>query len=64
VRGDEAVALEDSPNGIRAAKQAGMFCVAVPNPLTRQLALNMADLRLESLLELPLEQLLFTLNTK
>jgi HAD superfamily hydrolase (TIGR01509 family) len=64
VRGDEAIALEDSPNGIRAAKEAGMFCVAVPNPLTRQLALNMADLRLESLLELPLEQLLFILNTK
>ena len=27
------VAVEDSHNGIRAAKAAGMFCVAIPNPL-------------------------------
>jgi HAD superfamily hydrolase (TIGR01509 family) len=58
VSGAEAVALEDSPNGIRAAKAAGMYCVAVPNHLTRQLVLDEADLRLESLAEMPLEMLL------
>lgn len=58
VQGREAVALEDSPNGIRAAKAAGMYCVAVPNTLTRQLALDEADLRLESLADMPLEMLL------
>lgn len=58
VHGTEAVALEDSPNGIRAAKAAGMHCVAVPNHLTRQLVLDEADLRLESLAEMPLEVLL------
>ena len=58
VSGAEAVALENSPNGIRAAKAAGMYCVAVPNHLTRQLALDEADLRLESLAEMPLEMLL------
>ena len=58
VCGAEAVALEDSPNGIRAAKAAGMTCVAVPNHLTRQLALDEADLRLESLAEMSLESLL------
>jgi HAD superfamily hydrolase (TIGR01509 family) len=53
-----AVALEDSPNGIRAAKAAGMRCVAVPNVLTRRLSLQEADLRMESLAEMSLEKLL------
>jgi beta-phosphoglucomutase-like phosphatase (HAD superfamily) len=54
----QAIALEDSPNGIAAAKRAGLFCVAVPNPLTRQLSLTQADLLVNSLAELPLQQLL------
>lgn len=58
VPGQQAIALEDSPNGIRAAKAAGMRCVAVPNPLTRQLPLHEADLCLESLAEISLEKLL------
>jgi HAD superfamily hydrolase (TIGR01509 family) len=58
VQATEAMALEDSPNGILAAKQAGIFCVAVPNPLTRQLSLELADRQLRSLAEIPLEQLL------
>ncbi len=62
VKADEAVALEDSPIGIRAAKSAGLYCVAVPNPLTRQLPLDEADLQLGSLAELPLERLLDKLN--
>lgn len=57
-RPEEAIVLEDSPNGVLAAKRAGIFCVAVPNPLTRQLALDHADLRLDSLADLPLETLL------
>ena len=54
----EAVAFEDSPNGIRAARAAGIFCVAVPNPLTADLDLGHADLRLRSLAELSLPSLL------
>jgi len=54
----EAIAFEDSPNGILAAKRAGLYCVAVPNLLTSQLSLNGADLQLHSLQDLPLEQLL------
>src|SRR5207253_1113531 len=42
----ETIAFEDSTNGIRAAKAAGLFCVAVPNPLTAGLDLSYADLRL------------------
>ena len=58
VRGDETIALEDSPNGVRAAQRAGIFCVAVPNPVTNQLPLEHADMRLESLADMPLEELL------
>ncbi len=53
-----AIAFEDSPTGIAAATAAGIFCVAVPNPLTRNLDLSAADLRIESLAALPLEILL------
>jgi len=54
----ESIALEDSPNGVVAAKSAGMYCVAVPNALTGKLPLDHADLQLDSLADLPLEDLL------
>jgi putative hydrolase of the HAD superfamily len=55
---DEAIAFEDSLNGIRAAKGAGVFVVAVPNPITETFALDEADLLLTSLEDVPLEDLL------
>ncbi len=58
LRPDAAIAVEDSPNGITAAKAAGLFCIAVPNELTRGLSLSRADIVLASLAELPLEALL------
>jgi beta-phosphoglucomutase-like phosphatase (HAD superfamily) len=54
----EAIAFEDSLNGIRAAKAAGLFVVAVPNPITETFALDEADLVLGSLEQLSLEDLL------
>jgi HAD superfamily hydrolase (TIGR01509 family) len=54
----EAIAFEDSPNGVLAAKRAGLYCVAVPNPLTRQLRIKEADLELESLEVMSLDELL------
>lgn len=51
VAADQAIALEDSPNGVLAAQRAGIFCVAVPNVITGQLLLDHADLRLSSLAE-------------
>lgn len=57
-----AVALEDSPNGVRAAQAAGMRCVAVPNAVTRLMDLSHADLILPSLAELPLTELLTRLG--
>jgi len=51
VNATEAIAFEDSPHGILAAKRAGIFCIAVPNVLTKDLSLDQADLRLNSLKE-------------
>ena len=58
VNADEAIALEDSPHGIAAAKAAGIFCVAVPNPITCRLPLGHADHRLTSLAEESLEKII------
>lgn len=58
VPANQAIAFEDSPNGVAAAKNAGMYCVAVPNVLTRRLALEQADLRLSTLEEMRLDSLL------
>ena len=58
VRADEAIAFEDSPNGITAARAAGIFCVAVPNAVTAALDVSHADLVVRSLEELPLTRLL------
>jgi HAD superfamily hydrolase (TIGR01509 family) len=58
VRPSEAIAFEDSPNGIAAAKAAGLRCVAIPNALTEGLDLSGADVRLSSLADMPLAHLL------
>jgi HAD superfamily hydrolase (TIGR01509 family) len=58
VRPAEAVAFEDSPNGVAAAKAAGLWCVAVPHAITRGLDLAAADLVLETLEGVGLDDLL------
>jgi len=58
VRADEAIVFEDSPNGVRAGKDAGIFTVAIPNSVTRDYGLEEADLVLHSLAELPPDELL------
>ena len=58
VPAEEAIAFEDSPNGIRAAKAAGIYCVGVPNAVTAGLGLDEADLVLDSLADMPLARLL------
>jgi HAD superfamily hydrolase (TIGR01509 family) len=39
----EGVAIEDSPNGVTAAKAAGLAAVAFPNPITERMDLGHAD---------------------
>jgi len=58
VDGRQAIALEDSPNGVLAAKRAGLYCVAVPNSMTRGLVFAQADLQVDSLADLSLDELL------
>ncbi len=59
---DEAIVFEDAPHGVTAAKKAGIFCVAVPNELTRALSFDHADLELSSLSECTLAELLQRVN--
>lgn len=58
-----AIAFEDSPNGIKAAKAAGVFCVAVPNTVTKTLPLSHADLRIDSMSDITLRELLHKVHT-
>ena len=58
VAATEAIVFEDSPNGVRAARAAGIFTVAVPNAVTRDYGLDEADLVLDSLADLPPDELL------
>ena len=58
VSASEAIAIEDSPNGVEAAKRAGLRCVAIPNSITACLDLGQADLLLESLADVTLADLL------
>lgn len=58
-----AVAFEDSPNGALAARRAGMYCVIVPNSVTAGLEFGEHDLRLESLMQAELADLLARLES-
>jgi HAD superfamily hydrolase (TIGR01509 family) len=64
VQKEAAVVFEDSPNGVRAAKSAGIFVVAVPNPLTIRLGVDGADLMVNSLAEITLDELDGLLSAK
>jgi len=57
-RPEATVAIEDSANGVTAAKGAGLFCVVVPNPMTADMDLGNADLMLDALTYMPLEAVL------
>lgn len=58
VNAQQAIAFEDSLNGMRAAQRAGLFCVVVPNPLTQHLIFEPLDLRLASLADMTLDELI------
>ena len=53
-----SLVFEDSPNGTRAPRAAGMRCVAVPNSLPRSLPRPDVDLVMASLDERPLAEVL------
>jgi len=62
VRKEAAVIFEDSPNGVMAANRAGVFVVAVPNPITSTLPIEGADLTVASLSDLSVSELLNTVQ--
>jgi HAD superfamily hydrolase (TIGR01509 family) len=62
VHASEAIAIEDSPNGVLAARRAGLRCVAIPNSITARLDLGQADLILGSLADVTLAGLLSKLD--
>lgn len=51
IHATEAVAFEDSLNGLQSALNAGLKCVIVPNPVTEALAFENHHLRLQSMVE-------------
>jgi putative hydrolase of the HAD superfamily len=62
VDASQAIVFEDSPNGILAAKAAGLTCVAYPNPTSSHLDISPADLIVPSLESYPLEKILQHFN--
>lgn len=62
VTADEAIAIEDSRPGVEAAKAAGLYCVAVPNAITRGASFAAADRVCTSLERLSLAELVRSLG--
>ncbi|NQS91713.1 MAG: HAD-IA family hydrolase [Chloroflexi bacterium] len=60
IKPEKVLVFEDSPNGVLAAKRAGLFCIAVPNGITIQLPYfpngGKPDLILKSLEEFPWDE--------
>ena len=56
VRPEDSLVLEDSLNGVKAAKSAGAKCVAIPNSITSILDFSEADERYTSLAAFKLAQ--------
>ena len=62
VRAAEAFAVEDSPNGVAAARRAGLRCVAIPNSITERLDLTEADVLVRSLADVTFDELVTKLS--
>ncbi|MCK4571176.1 HAD family phosphatase [Candidatus Bipolaricaulota bacterium] len=56
VEPNEAIVFEDSQHGIKSAKSAGIFCVAVPNRVTQCLTFTEADLMVASIADYSLQE--------
>ncbi len=61
---NEAIAFEDSLNGLLAAKAAGLNCTIVPNEVTKQLAFQTHDLHMNSMEDLSLSEVIEHMQSK
>jgi HAD superfamily hydrolase (TIGR01509 family) len=57
LRPEECVVIEDAAFGILAAKRAGMYCISIPDELTKLQDHSLADIKLNSIKELNSELL-------
>lgn len=64
VQPHEAIVFEDSPNGIIAAQRAGVFCVAIPNPISIQMGVDHADLVIKSMADISIDKLEIILSER
>ncbi|RWR13223.1 HAD family hydrolase [Siminovitchia fortis] len=60
---ERIIAFEDSQNGLRAALAAGLNVVVVPNKVTGHLNFEGHKLRLNSMADLPLEDLILSISS-
>lgn len=60
----ETIAFEDSMNGLRAAKRAGVYCVIVPNSVTRHLPFELHDDCIHSMKEKKIREIIIHLMSK
>lgn len=58
IQSSEAIAFEDSLNGLKAARKAGLKCVIVPNSVTANLPFEDFSIRLSSMKDMTLKELL------
>jgi len=61
---EECLVFEDSANGALAAKRAGMYCVIIPNQVTKDLEFCEVDDRLESMASVQLHELIERIGKK
>lgn len=54
----QCLVLEDTQTGVEAAKEAGMKCIAVPNEYTKELDFSRADLKMRSLVQVTIGDIL------
>ena len=57
VNPQECVVIENAPLGIRAAKAAGMYCIAVKTTIKDEKYLNQADLIVENMSKIPINRI-------
>ena len=57
VRPEQCVVVENAPLGIKAAKAAGMFCIAVKTTIKNEKYLKEADLIVEDMSMIPVENI-------